>query len=693
MDFTEFRLINFGLFAGEHVINVQPPPHQGSNERPIVLIGGKNGAGKTTLLEAVRLCLYGAAALGRGTKRATYEDYLRSRIHRQLGAPLQNTFAGVGVSFVHTIDGRSHTFALRRLWERKTQRVSETFFVERDGGLLNEQEMAGWDQFLHDLLPPGLADLFFFDGEKIQALADDSDYSLIGASIRSLLGFDLLDRLRADLNIYLARQRRSGGTSLDALLADLRTRRAAVEAEFAQTYAELGRLNSLIAHKQAKVEAAERLLASEGGDVAAQRAALKQRAEALNETLRRHERMVAEHANGLLPFALIPQLAHALRARLELDERTEHYLQVTTVADYFVEEFERRLTLEEEWSSGVDLNVAQRDKLITKLNSLVRAVQASLINAEDADLAQEEIVHPLEKEARREMMRWLDQATSSLPEQLATIGEALERASAELAAVELLRTKLPADEHTQPILQQLATLQRELGGLEQQQRTQEEALHQVRLKREALQREEQELYTRLMRSDDPSYRADIAIRAQQVLIRYETRLRQTKLGELERAIVACFGRLSRKGQYIKRVTIEPESFATTLYNGQGDPLPREQLSAGEKQIYAIAVLWALRIVSERTIPIIIDTPLGRLDSEHRQRLVQHYFPQASHQVVLLATDSEIDTPLYGQLKPAIARAYQLTYQPGEARSCVEPGYFWPEAEEHESHEVPEVAGP
>ena len=682
MYFTEFRLINFGLYPGEHVLNVQPSPDtaEGATDRPIILIGGKNGAGKTTILEAVRLCLYGPAALGKGTKRAAYETYLLSRIHRQLGAPLNHTFAGVGVGFIHTIGGTLHTFTLRRMWERRRSGVHETVQITRDGVLLNEQELSWWEQFLHDLLPPGLADLFFFDGEKIQSLADDSDYRLLGESIRSLLGLDLLDRLRGDLSVYLARQRKTDGTGLDDQLADLRARREAVEAAFSVAHIELGHLNSLIAHKQAKVEAAERLLASEGGGVAAQRDALKQRAETLQETIRRYERIIAEYANGLLPFAVIPQLSGALKTRLDLDEQVEQYIQVSTVADYFVEQFDRRLLMEDDWLNGVQLNNTRREKLMAGLQGTARAIRASLVQADEAALANETVIHPLEKDARRELIGWLDQATGLLPQQLAEIGQALEAAVAALAQVEAMLPTLPADESLQPILQQLATLQREVGALELQQQMQDAAVHQIRLKRDALDREEHILFTRLMRGDDPSYRVRLASRAQQVLVRYEAALRRAKITELEAAIAECFGRLSRKGHYIRRVEIDPETFATTLYNQKGDALPREQLSAGEKQIYAVAVLWALRLVSGRTLPIIVDTPLGRLDSEHRQRLVQRYFPQASHQVVLLSTDTEIDATLYEDLKPAITRAYQLTYQPGEASSRVEAGYFWQEAD-------------
>lgn len=676
MYFTEFRLINFGLYPGEHVIDVSPSPAEGATERPIILIGGRNGAGKTTILEAVRLCLYGPAALGKGIKRATYESYLLGRIHRQPGAPLNHVFAGVGVGFVHTIGSRTHTFTMRRIWERRRTGVNEMVEVTRDGVPLGEHEMTWWDQFLYDLLPPGLADLFFFDGEKIQALADDPDYTMLGDSIRSLLGLDLLDRLRGDLAVYLARQRRTGETGLNEQLEQLRVRRESIEEEFGQAHTELSHLNSLIAHKQAKVEAAERQLASEGGGLAVQRDVLKQRIEVLHESIRRHERSIAEYANGLLPFAIIPQVAGMLKDRLELDAQVEQYIQVSTVTDHFIDALAQRLVQQDDWLGHTQLSEASRVDIIEGVSRTAQEIRASLVRDEEAALANETVIHPLEKEERRELVNWLEQAVELLPHHMAEIGQALEADLAELAAAEATLHKLPTEETIRPIIQHISTLQRELGALEIQKQQKEATVHQIRLKRDALDREEKELYTRLMRGDDPNYRIRLASHAQQALVRYEDALRRAKITELENAIVECFGQLSRKGRYIRRVEIDPATFATTLYSQKGDALPREQLSAGEKQIYAVAVLWALRLVSGRSLPIIVDTPLGRLDSEHRRRLVQQYFPQASHQVVLLSTDTEIDATLYTDLEPAIARAYKLTYQTGEASSQVEEGYFW-----------------
>ena len=97
---------------------------------------------------------------------------------------------------------------------------------------------------------------------------------------------------------------------------------------------------------------------------------------------------------------------------------------------------------------------------------------------------------------------------------------------------------------------------------------------------------------------------------------------------------------------VNRVVINPETFEIQLLDTEGKLVPKELLSAGEKQMFAISLLWALRDLSGKPLPVIIDTPLGRLDSDHREHLVHNYFPKVSHQVILFSTDTEIDERYY-----------------------------------------------
>jgi DNA sulfur modification protein DndD len=147
------------------------------------------------------------------------------------------------------------------------------------------------------------------------------------------------------------------------------------------------------------------------------------------------------------------------------------------------------------------------------------------------------------------------------------------------------------------------------------------------------------------------------------------------IGRIEKLVLESYQQLLRKALLVTRLSIDPKSYALDLYGRGGDALSPERLSAGERQLLAIALLWGLAKASGRPIPTAIDTPLGRLDTSHRMHLVERYFPLASHQVLLLSTDEEIAGPYLERLKPWIGRCYELSYDDASGRTTIAPGYF------------------
>ena len=107
----------------------------------------------------------------------------------------------------------------------------------------------------------------------------------------------------------------------------------------------------------------------------------------------------------------------------------------------------------------------------------------------------------------------------------------------------------------------------------------------------------------------------------------------------------------RKDNLITDISIDPATYAVELRGSSGQQLAAGQLSVGERQMLAVAMLWGLARAAGQPLPVVIDTPLGRLDSSHRSHLLDRYFPQASHQVILLSTDTEVDAAACKRLKP------------------------------------------
>jgi DNA sulfur modification protein DndD len=170
----------------------------------------------------------------------------------------------------------------------------------------------------------------------------------------------------------------------------------------------------------------------------------------------------------------------------------------------------------------------------------------------------------------------------------------------------------------------------------------------------------------------------LAGRTRETMQVFLERVAARKIDRLSAYITESFRFLLRKQTLVERILIDPVTFAITLYDSAGQAIAKQRLSEGEKQIFAISVLWGLARASARPLPAVIDTPMARLDATHRQHLVERYFPNASHQVVIFSTDTEVDREYYRSLQPAMARAYHLNYDEDAKRTVGEEGYFWKE---------------
>ena len=149
----------------------------------------------------------------------------------------------------------------------------------------------------------------------------------------------------------------------------------------------------------------------------------------------------------------------------------------------------------------------------------------------------------------------------------------------------------------------------------------------------------------------------------------------TKIKQIEQTAVKRFNELCRKEDLLSSIKIDPLSFEISLHK-HATPIERHHLSAGENQLLAISIMWALREETGIPMPIIIDTPLSRLDNEHRQNMVNHFFPHASHQVILLATDAELTSPLLQDLDSSVSHAYFMEYDENLGKTNVEYRSNW-----------------
>lgn len=683
MIFTRLELYNFGLFQGKHRFDLGPERSGEEQRRNIVLFGGKNGAGKTTILQAVRLCLYGQRSRGARVRRKDYERFLAARIHRPVSPDVVPDGSAVALEFEHVHSGESFAYRVVRRWSIAGDSVDEDLKIFRDGKELTEFDQEHWENFVVELIPPGVSQLFFFDGEKIQALAEeDGQDSELAASIEALLGLDLAERLVSDLSVYIRGHENAGSRKAGepTKLEELSCRKSGAEDKLHRLKQRRAQGEVRIRSLQKNVQKVEDMISREGGSYARQREGHIARRSSADEELRRIESQIRELAAELLPFALVPKQLVQIEGQLRNDALARRRRAVASLLEDRSDHLRKEL-------ARVLGDAREREAEEELIDASEEAVRSVLL---EGDVLGEvsQPVHPLSDEASHRLLEVISRATRETPRKVHRLDQELESITRELSRVETALQRAPDEETLRPLLEELGKLHGDLAKTDEEAKALDEQVdllaNEVADLEKKIKREEE----RLVDSDATDERLRTAVRVQRAVNGFAVRAKAHKVEQLRDHFRNAFSTLSRKDDVIHDVRIDPDTFEVTLYDSAGRGIAKSELSAGEKQVYAIAMLWALAITSGRPLPFLIDTPLGRLDSDHRANIVNRYFPFVAHQVVIFSTDTEIDRPYFDQLKRHIARAYHLRYDGSKNATEVEPGYFWEDLQNERAVESP-----
>ena len=656
MIIDKLMLHNVGTFAGRQEIDLTPP----SEKKPIVLIGGLNGAGKTTLLEAIHLVLYGSLAQLSNRRSGGYENYLRGLIHK--GVP-HTEGAAIELTFRAYQEGVEREFWIRRSWRSTGASIREILLVSVDGRH-DSALTSTWAEHVDTFLPRGIADLFIFDGEQIEALADlERSREVLASALSALLGLDLVDRLSTDLAVLRRRHRSQDvPAELRAAIDERQRRVTALRQEEENASQVLARLRVDVERAEKQLHDVTEQYRSAGGELLDQRDTAEARVVQLRNDLSALEEEIRQELSLSTPLLLVNDL-------------------LTSVVDQAGREATARrnrivLSLVEER----DADILQQLKTAKASASLVKSVERYMLQdrqTRQQSLTVPEIVGDVDPAA----VAFL--ASTVLPaakEKLRSLIDRWESLRSDLDQAERLLVAMPDPESLAPLRQQREDASAELIRTQAALANAEERLNQLRQERA---RADAEYETAL----DNAARANLAADDSRRLVDHIDRVRGTldhlrvaatrrHLGRISTLIEEALGRLLRKDKLITAVHIDPETHAVELTGQDGQPLPTKHLSAGERQLLAVALLWGLARASGQPLPVVIDTPLGRLDGSHREHLIERYFPYASHQVVLLSTDTEIDEDAYARISNFIGRSYRLVFDPATHATHVEPGYFW-----------------
>ena len=662
MHLTKVTLKNYGVYRDKVEFDLTTTP-----DKPVILIGGTNGAGKTTLFESILVGFYGQSYFDKKTTRKEYEKFLGNKVHRYLGTTAAADSTSIVVDFKFYHNGIVDDYTVDRTWYDDDGRLTEQLKIKKNNKRLDSVEESQWQSFIEELIPKGIAKLFFFDGEKIVKMTEDDNEEIeIKSSFDSLLGLDVVEQLHSDLRVHVMRNMKDDSKSINAQYDGFLEEKTGIVDD-------LERLEKNILDKTNKqddlapeIEEIEAKIAKIGGGFASKREDLRIEKASLHSTHTLLENELKLLLSGTMPFCLIPKQIKSLETQIKKDSEITKKQFEKEILDEKLNQILAVLDEKTLWK-GVPDESKLKDSLnlkITKVFDSTKSLKKDMKNLFNFSLLES-----------TNILNLLENLTLHISK-LDKDSKQFDKVSDKLNQIETALSNAPNDDEIGPLISKLNTLHEEQGmikneidHLERKVTTQNTYLKMINSKIRNIVADQ-------YKDKNAGIQAQLATKVQKVLDEYILKLKEKKLQLLEVYLLEELQRLLHKENLITKVTIDKESFEITLYDKDENAIPKDLLSKGEQQMFATGVLLALAKTSGKPLPFMIDTPLARLDVSHRDNMIEKFFPYASHQVVIFSTDSEISQDYYQQLLPHLSRSYAMEYLPGKGKTKQHLGYFW-----------------
>lgn len=641
----EFTIENFGPFRERQVFNFEVPSKQ-----PVILVTALNGSGKTTLLTALQVLLYGQRGLGAGRTKAAFDSLIKGLLRLEESGPAILE-AKLSIHFAESVK----EYTVCRKWNKKNDGKLEERLIVYVADQPHLDISAEWPEFVENLLPAELIELFFFDGEKIEALANpDRLPDLLKRALEGFFGLGGIDTLGMNLRAIERRLLQSKVSAVETVEFD------ALEKKQLELRLNIDSLNQELASTQNAFDQASQELERYISNARQNGLEAFNKADSLRHDLISKKERV-DHilfelnsalSDPLLPFAWLGTIWNDFTLAWEEDRNKQ-------LTHYIVAAIEARDARILSSLSNIIPKAAKnsvKETLMTDLAKLKNETAgiSYLTPTEnplvviDAVFEKKKIVNSLLNELKL-ARKGLEKAETRIQ----TIPEHDQLGSLLALLQELTRTKTELELRIQELEGSLTDARTQLDDTTI---TLDNKLSVVRKAH--------------FESEHTALAADASVRAIDTLAAFKKKLLASKANWLAQKISTEFNRLSRKKKLISTVNVDPDSFAVSIQGTSGKELPLERLSAGERQLFATAVLSALIRERKSPFPVVVDTPLARLDRSHRLKLVNGFFADVSHQVIVLSTDEEVVGSTYDGLKPYIGREYLLQYQDKTCASVV-----------------------
>jgi DNA sulfur modification protein DndD len=755
MIINKIFITDFGVYGGVNEFDFKPSP-----EKTVILCGGKNGAGKTTLFESIMLCFYGKDFDDTAREKEYNAKIIRS-FHKNVKTKTTSSESSISIEFEISNEGETQHYKITRSWQNNDGKIYEKLSIKKQdshsnqfqelhvkipkiksrfsGGRFEERDSideSEWQQFIDQLIPRGIAKLFFFDGEQIQNIANDEhENKYIQSSFDTLLGLDLVNQLQKDIGFVLYREAKKSkenekksdlkndNMTQEKLKREMLKKELIDFVELRNNYEKYKTTNGTIQHLEnfesmlrfstvelkekemtgnelqsllfiqdilqdkikgieidereikelIKIKHKEFLLVTEefqkiGGKYYEKNKEMEQNELNMNSKIAVTEKEIRDLCSTELPFSLVSDQLDGIKEQILSDQKIIR-------SNYEKEIFEKNnrkissILNSKSFLPDVSMNIKQSIDA-----ELIQLLKNELNDSSDSD----NTFFNLSQSQMDQFLILIENSNGLTFEKIEKLSKSHGIQKLALEKYKIVGKIKPEISEIKSVMTDRDQLRDKENNLKEEFERMEDNLSQSRTKLKMLNAKIRNSLDIQSSAKKLSKNDKLAHSVLSVLEDYSRSLRTEKISLLEANVLKGLQILLHKKDFIDKVTIDNETFEVKLYYANDDEITKNMLSKGELQIYATALVWGLAKTSGRPLPFMIDTPLARLDVDHRLSLVESFFPETSQQTIILSTDSEIDSKYYKKLKPYISKEYTIDFDESQGKTRIHDGYFFDE---------------
>ncbi|MDX5476218.1 MAG: DNA sulfur modification protein DndD [Bacillaceae bacterium] len=638
MILKNIQMTNIGAYRGINKFDFSP-----RGAKNVVLVGGENGAGKTTLLNAIKLGLFGSYGYGYKSENAEYYKRVQRILNQQAKKMEENNFR-IQLEFSLIDEFEKIDFTLYRYWKFTNSSLKESFDLFANGKPLTEYEKEVFQSKLKEIMPPQLLDLCLFDGEEIARIVNEDLLSSYLKNLsRVVFNLDLFETLELDLETYSNQS--LDVKKMESTEQELYTLNKTERELRERIIITNENLTKLLTEKNVMEDEYNRLkidFEKYGGLVKSEREEIIKKMNTLESSRKQNLDKIREFVSTLLPFYLVKNSVEETREQIKDEEALQLFKQLDT-----------KLTDD----SLADILKSVADNVDSSTSSRVRKQLLNLMKPKDEVIQ----IHG-SSFSESSLIENMYQKVNSNQNQVCL--SVIEDNKTKLNELQTLREKLKVNDTTNEfseMIQNMERIQQRIISLDNEIVQSEQLLEDYKTQLDSTFASIDKIQGTLRDSE----KTKSSFLESQKIIALSRRFREIqlkkKLQQVQIESSNMLKRILRKHNYISSIKIDHETYNVLLLDSNNEQIEKATLSAGEKQILLISIIWAIFKCSGRKVPFIFDTLLGRLDKTHKASLLKEFIPNCGRQAIILSTDTEIDEDHYNILHQFIAKEYVLDF--------------------------------